>query len=375
MSYQYLKSLTWLRAFAAFFVVVSHSIRASEVSYSLQDEVSYFFPISLLDLGTFGVYLFFALSGCTLYISNHKKINSVRDFFPFTINRFFRIWPTFAISLIIYLVFIEFFRHLYTSDETYWIAQFLNEYSWADVIRYLSLTFNITGPNGLFIGPYWSLPVEFQYYLLLPFLLILMKIKSLGFISPLIFSGTLYYFYQEKVFDINRDEIFKMGFVFFGGVMLAKYREIINFKIPFAASSVMFFIMIILTGMVKNEIINIPDYIPFISDHWNFYGVMSLLSVLLALITEQPSFKSKILDLIHQYGTISYSIYLFHMLFLGISVLLVIKFEIYGDWEKQFFITLFTLIFSYLFSKITYKYIEKTFVNIGRRYSKKSILT
>ena len=49
MNQQHLNSLTYLRAFAAFFVVISHTIRASEVSYSLEDEASYFLPLNLLD--------------------------------------------------------------------------------------------------------------------------------------------------------------------------------------------------------------------------------------------------------------------------------------------------------------------------------------
>ena len=87
MKQGYLNSLTWLRALAAFFVVVSHSIRTAEVKYSVSDEESYFFPVSLLDLGTFGVYLFFALSGCTLYLSNGDKFKTRYSYYSFFVKR------------------------------------------------------------------------------------------------------------------------------------------------------------------------------------------------------------------------------------------------------------------------------------------------
>lgn len=369
MNKHYFEPLTWLRAVAAFFVVISHSLRTSENQYSPSDEISHFLPLNLLDLGSFGVCLFFALSGCTLFISSHEKINQFGDFFSFYIKRFMRIWPAFAVSLFIYLVFIEIFRHFYTADKSFWIAQFLNEYSLQNVFQYLSLTFNIYGPRNLFIGPYWSLPVEFQYYLLLPFALLLMKIRNFGFLSPLLFSAVLYFLFREPVFQWDRDEVFQMGFTFFGGVFLANYHRSKSFRIPFWASITLFLAIILFIGLVRTTIISIPNEIPFISNEWNLYGVVALTCVLLALFTKQPHKNNRFLNYVHKYGEISYSIYLFHMLFIGIAALLVINFEIYGKYQKLFFVLLFSLTGSYIFSKYTYRYIEQPSISLGRRLS------
>lgn len=369
MNKHYFEPLTWLRAVAAFFVVISHSLRTSEIQYSPTDEASHFLPLNLLDLGSFGVCLFFALSGCTLFISSHEKINQFGDFFGFYIKRFMRIWPAFAISLFIYLVFIEIFRHFYTADKSFWIAQFLNEYSLQNVFQYLSLTFNIYGPRNLFIGPYWSLPVEFQYYLLLPFALLLMKIRNFGFLSPLLFSAVLYFLFREPVFQWDRDEVFQMGFTFFGGVFLANYHRSKTFRVPFWTSITLFLAVILFIGLVRTSIISIPKEIPFISNEWNLYGVVALTCVLLALFTRQPQKNNRFLNFVHKYGEISYSIYLFHMLFIGIAALLVINFEIYGKHQKLFFVLLFSLTGSYIFSKYTYRYIEQPSISLGRRLS------
>lgn len=96
----HLDVLTWLRAIAAMLVIVTHVKSATYVAYSTNDEPSYSFAISLLDLGAFAVYLFFALSGCTLFISNSQNLKSLSSFGDFFIKRFMRIWPLFAISLL-----------------------------------------------------------------------------------------------------------------------------------------------------------------------------------------------------------------------------------------------------------------------------------
>ncbi len=363
------ESLTWLRAIAAFFVVTSHSLRASEVKYASNDEASYFLPLDLLDLGTFGVYLFFALSGCTLYMSSYNKINNYKDIIAFYIKRVMRIWPAFAVSMIIYILFIEVFRSYYISDKKFWIAQFLHEYSFINILQYLSLTFNITGPKGLFIGPYWSLPVEFQYYLLLPFTISLMKLTIIKYLSPIIFGSILYYLYYNPIFQIDRIEVFKMGFVFFGGVFIAAYYQGIKYRISFKFSLTIIILILVLISLIRKSIITIGSNIPFIDDIDNLYGVLAITLVYLALITKKLKKNNAIMNFIHGYGEISYSIYLFHMLFIGIATLISINFEIYGDSKKLFFIYVFSLTTSYTFSKYTYRYIELPFIKLGRKTS------
>ena len=127
--------------------------------------------------------------------------------------------------------------------------------------------------------------------------------------------------------------------------------------------------VILFIGLVRTSIISIPKEIPFISNEWNLYGVVALTCVLLALFTRQPQKNNRFLNFVHKYGEISYSIYLFHMLFIGIAALLVINFEIYGKHQKLFFVLLFSLIGSYIFSKYTYRYIEQPSIAFGRRLS------
>ena len=366
----HLLSLTWLRAFAAFFVVVSHTVRASEQKYAPVDEESYFLPFAILDLGTFGVYLFFALSGCTLYISNKNKVQSLSMFGAFFLKRFFRIWPPFAVSILIYLIFIEFFKIFYSADSSLWIGQFLQDYTFFNVFQYLSLTFNITGPSGLFQDPYWSLPVEFQYYLLFPIAVILMKRKGWSSLIPILFGAALYLIYSESLLVIDKDEVFKMGYTFFGGILLAYIYQYRKFQIPAIGSIICFFGLVFLVGLIRIDRIEIPSNVPFLSSKWNVYGISAIISVFLALNMKPIQKENVITGLLTSYGEVSYSIYLFHMIFIGISVLLVVNAPIYGDTVKLSFIFLVTLLGSYFFSILSYKFVEMPSIKMGRKLSK-----
>lgn len=202
--------MTWLRGVVAFLVIVLHSIRATEVKYSSLDEPSYFLTLGLLDLGSYAVALFFVLSGCTLWISN-GKMSGLRDIRHYYIKRTFRIWPAFIASLIIYIAFIPLFKHWYSAPVVSPIAQFLNDdYSVSEILSYIFLTFNISGPRGLINGAYWSLPVEFQYYLLLPLLVIL--IRQVGFIGPIIISIALYLVFSYQLINLNRYEVLNLAY-------------------------------------------------------------------------------------------------------------------------------------------------------------------
>ena len=164
-----LVQLTWMRGIASFWVICSHVNRAAEVGYTPQDNASSNVILSALDLGTLGVALFFTLSGVTLFLSNRKI--STESPFRFYIKRFFRIWPAYFFALLVYIAAGFLFREWYVGNPEFWVAeQFTKEYSGSDVALYSLLAFNFSGPGGLFNNAFWSLPVEFQYYLIFPIL-------------------------------------------------------------------------------------------------------------------------------------------------------------------------------------------------------------
>ncbi|HET8687095.1 MAG TPA: acyltransferase, partial [Methanosarcina sp.] len=315
----------------------------------------------------FSVFLFFALSGCTLFISSADKINSLKDWGIFYIRRFLRIWPVFAVSMLFYIGFIEVFKSHYFAARDLWIAQFLADYSFANVLQYLSLTYNITGPSYLFCGPYWSLPVEFQFYLMLPAALILMRRSSFGLVVPILFAFTLYVLYSTSLVHLEKYEVLKMGYTFFGGVLLAKLHRRVGLRLSFSVSVTAFFTLVLLVVLVSNNLVSLPSVLFRVFDLDHLCGILAVLSVALALFSKPIKYRSRLMDYLDEYGEISYSIYLFHMLFVGAAALIVVNLEIYTANSKLIFIMLISLGGSYWFSKYTYRYIEKTTIEWGRR--------
>jgi peptidoglycan/LPS O-acetylase OafA/YrhL len=368
MSSQKFELLTWLRGIAAFFVIVNHTALAAKEKYSLLDGEPYLQPFAFFDLGTFAVYLFFVLSGCTLTLNYANKINNAAHFASFYIKRFFRIWPAYVASIAIYLLFREFFQVFYLADPNAWVAPpFLVDYSFANVLQYLSLTFNISGPQRLFNCVYWSLPVEFQYYLMLPFALILMRNRFLNIAVPLIIGVALYFLYPLKIIPIDRIELLKMGFSFFGGVLLAKTYHYAPLKISTYISYILFGMVIVVCGAVVNNLVKIPEAIPFVSDVQNFFGLCALFTVALALVTHPPTITTRLARFLTLYGEISYSVYLFHMIFVGLAVILVVNFAVHAYLAQFFFILIFSLLGSYWLSLFTFKWIERPSVSLGAK--------
>lgn len=369
MAKQYFEQLTWLRGIAAFFVIISHTMRSAEVAYGPGDVVSRFLPMNLLDLGTFGVCLFFVLSGCTLYLSNASRVNSLGDVGRFYVKRFLRIWPAFAVSLVLYIVFIEIFSAFYTGNKDYWIAQFLTPYTPVDVLRYLLLASDYTGPENAFNGAYWSLPIEFRYYLLLPIVLVLMQRKVIGISASLLIIGLLYAVFQHPaLIAMNRYEFFQLGFTFFGGVVIAALCGEVRWRMPFSLGLILFLGCVALVSAIRLDYMLLPREMFFFNDKLNCYGLIAVVATALALYVKPIAVKSCMTDFLYRYGVVSYSIYLFHMLFAGIAVLLVMRFHIYGNHSKLLFI--FTLIFvgSYASAIISYRFFEAPFIALGRRY-------
>ncbi|NMM36433.1 MAG: acyltransferase [Glaciimonas sp.] len=369
MKKQYFEQLTWLRGIAAFFVIVSHTMRSAEVVYGPGDVGGRFLPMNLLDLGTFGVCLFFVLSGCTLYLSNASRVNNLGDVGRFYVKRFLRIWPAFAVSLFLYIVFIEVFAAFYTGNKEYWIAHFLTPYTTGDVLRYLLLVSDYTGPKNIFNAAYWSLPIEFRYYLLLPIVLMLMRRKVVGIGASLFIIGLLYFvLHHPGLIAMDRYEFFQLGFTFFGGVIIAALFDEVRWRMRFSLGFVLFLVCVALVAAIRLDYIALPQEMFFFSDKTNCYGLIAIVATALALYVKPIAIKSWMTDYLYKYGVISYSIYLFHLLFAGIAVLLVMRFHIYGNYPKLVFIFALIFVGSYFAATISYRFFEAPFIALGRKY-------
>src|SRR5258708_3152827 len=122
--------------------------------------------------GDSGVMLFFLLSGFLLFLPYAKALlfeSSWPSICSFYLRRIFRILPGYYAALFLMILFFH--------------PEFLHSSRWHDV--WLFLTFRMGDRfSGQLNGPFWTLAVEFQFYLLLPILA--------WFFSLIVRHGTLH---------------------------------------------------------------------------------------------------------------------------------------------------------------------------------------
>ncbi len=373
-------ALTWLRGVAAFVVILFHVKRATNVSYTGLDAPSNFQLLELLDLGNFGVLLFFVISGTTLFINN-KNLNSRSEVYVFFVKRFFRIWPAFFVSMIVFLLFVPVFEHFYLDQpRDLWIEIHANSsYSIADVILYLGLVFNITGPPELFNIVYWSLPIEFQYYILFP--LIILSIRWMSYFGPILIGGICYLgFSLDLGRYIENEWTLLFAYTFCGGVLIGylhdKFRHMVRFS-PLLSIGLIAPVLVTLS-LIEGGFVQIPELlkpVPIINEVLNWQGFSAIFMVLVVLFTKFDNGRQNRAGwgyrVLMRYGEVSYSIYLYHMLFAAIAVLIIINAGITTALAKVLFTLIFTILGSFLLANCSYQWIELKGVNYGKKLVRK----
>lgn len=362
----HIDSLTWVRGVAAFLVVVSHTFRASQSVYSDIDVKAESIIFRLLDLGDFGVSLFFSLSGCALYLSSGQMAISLgaREFY---VKRFARIWPAFFVSILIYIVLSIFFKMYYFQPRGLWIEFLLKEWSITDLISYLTLTSDVFGPMYAFNNVYWSMPIEFQFYLIFPLLLWLHRVA--GFLGVIFAGLALYVIGWLKIPPVADYRFFTMAYMFIGGMLCAHYYSAFKFKLSPRTSLFALIVLLLLVSATRNNLLPLVPF-PILNDKFTWYGLAAIASILVLLKTEGDLLRPGPLHrfLMH-YGDISYSTYLYHNVFIAISVLLVIGYDITNQ-HKLFFIFFVTAIGTYLLASISYQYVEKPWIYRAKTWAK-----
>lgn len=101
-----------------------------------------------------GVDFFFVISGFMMFLALHDKKFSFRTYTHFIQKRFFRITPLYYLSILVYFVVLS--------------RNNQGTISWKDVLIDALFLNNLFGVNIAYT--YWSLAVEWMFYLIIPFL-------------------------------------------------------------------------------------------------------------------------------------------------------------------------------------------------------------
>jgi len=275
-----------LRGFAVFLVILFHYT-------SKYNEV---FDTKLMSLfefkyGHYGVHLFFIISGYVIFLTINK-INSGKEFI---FKRFFRLYPTFWLCLVL----------------TFLITTYL-----FDISRFKrtlpELFINLTMIPSLFRvrmidGVYWSLLFEIEFYFIIYFLYIIKKIDKIEWVNYIwLVLSLISIFFLDNI-KVNTLFITKYCFLFIAGINFYKLK--IENKLINHIQLLFCFVYVILIG--ENEEVAFTALF-FGLFYLIIYGKMIFLS----------SFKVFIF-----LGYISYPLYLIHQ-FLGMSI--INKLSFYG---------------------------------------------
>lgn len=293
-------SLNGVRGFAVLLVLFSH---ASNFGFNLHPNVSF------SGAGRYGVFLFFVLSAFLLtkqFLDHNFKKGEINTFVAhYFKRRFLRIYPLFTFALVVYYLLHKFGYSIYQIDE----------------VVFIKTLFLMTGK-----GIFWTIPVEFQYYFILPIIsLAFIKIRHpIVIIAFVIIFTSIWWHYIPPKYVKNI-------LPFFPIFLLGSLTAYISHRVKFNSShkkylTACFNILSILCLFSFFLLIaNFYNYL-FNADiskshfHKSFF-LLSLLSCCLIFFTIHGNgIIKKIMEsrILVFWGNISFSAYLWHMIFLQI---------------------------------------------------------
>ncbi|MDX2195576.1 MAG: acyltransferase [Cytophagales bacterium] len=320
-SNKHIYALDFLRGFSSIWITVAHFSCKNE-GYLHNDDILYVISIH----GGMGVYIFFMISGFIIPYTLHHSGYHISEYPKFIIKRIIRLDPPylFNIALILFL--------------NYFIYDMVG-YSNAFKPDILTVAYHIGYLNAFFDKPwlnpvFWTLAVEFQYYLIL-----------------------------GAIFPLTAGRFWQFSAVFFALIFI---NFISDYRVLFFSYSIFFAI-----GMLFFRLYNGMDnkyltYILFFASLCAVYIKYSHVELITVAFTYALIF---IINLNYSYfkfwGDISYGVYLLHVP-IGNKIVRFSQNYTSGVWQRSGMILL-SLAVTIGVAYITYLYIEKPFIN----YSKK----
>ncbi|MBL7884168.1 MAG: acyltransferase [Bacteroidia bacterium] len=304
-----------LRAIAALSVCLFHFI-CTVIGFTSNETI-----VSIFSYGHYGVQMFFVISGFIIPWSMYHGKYNIKHFFVFTAKRLVRLEPPYIVSL--------FFAIVLTYART--LSPHFNGIDTIPTVKQVILHFGYLIP--FFEGQhwirsvYWTLAIEFQYYLLI------------GLFFPLI---------SNSKFGIR----LIVYFLFIGSPILTS-SSFLPYYLPVFLLGILLFLF--KTGVIKKMEFFIMSILTSLSILW-FHDIptlcFSLVTYIAILKFDYISWKIG-----NFLGEISYSIYLFHGL-VGMTVLNYFSHTTSSSITK-FVLLCFSLASTIFFSYLLFRYIEK----------------
>jgi peptidoglycan/LPS O-acetylase OafA/YrhL len=254
-----------------------------------------------------GVDFFFVISGFLMYMNWYDKKVSMQTYFDFIKKRFLRIAPLYYVSLLIYFLF---FTIIEKREIGIW-----------DIICNLLFLNTIFKIN--IVPTYWSLAVEWFFYLAIPLLFLCKFIKQQGLlllVLSVLGLGRLYYIESQDYIFLS--DTHSLSFIpeFGWGIVVGMLYKLRPEKL-YPAIGTIGGMFIVLLGRCLRWTSLLPFYGSYAVLCKTLSGtVISLGFAIILLISLNSRAKSNLLlskPFFQFSGKLSYGIYIWHILFIS----------------------------------------------------------
>ena len=354
LNIKYIDRLDHLRFFAAILLIFHHFRGNIEWNGHLQFKS--IIPLWLQN-GSTGVSFFLVLTGflfCQITKGGEKELK----YWGFIYNRVLRIFP-----LMVFLVFIVICCSRSVSTPL-------------DIFRIFTLQLNtgnpITGWGHDFYpsGPIWTIAVEFQFYLLFPFISLFLKRYGIKYLVGLVVlmiatrfnlailkGGDIYYNTYHTI--IGRLDQFVIGIILGYYYQKGFFKFLEKLKYQIFLLIIISFSFLYLFTFQKNSVFFVSLSFTIEAFLW---GIVTLSYIYLKL----PSFK-KLNNILSYLGMCSFSMYLLHLP-IGMMVNQLIGWSVPNSVSSSLLQSIVRVIFIILVSTFTFKIIEKPFMSLRIKY-------
>lgn len=288
-----------LRSIACLMIVFMH--------LSEYVDVIYLIPFS----GTFGLGLFFFLSGFTIHLNNN--IYNLTDSFRFLKKRIVRVYPLYWVALIVFLVFFQILKIKYV----------LNLNSLGMLIHFIGAQIILSPEYVSPVFTLWFISLILVYYSLYPIIILLSKNnrKKIVLISLVLLS---FFIALRYFFNIIETRFFIYYGIFIGGIIASKSNTFLSnlYNKYFIFLSI---IILTISLIIFHKLFPLHSLNPNHTIIEEITGIL-LLNIIMfffvfsafSLVKLFAKLFEKINFFFYSFAFSSYSIYLFHVPFLAI---------------------------------------------------------
>jgi peptidoglycan/LPS O-acetylase OafA/YrhL len=322
---------------------------------------------SFLAIGLNGVELFFVISGFCMYYFYASKSNfSYGDFGRFLIKRWVRLSPAFYVATILYILVGRIIYHYPINS----MGNFLHS------IFYLDFLFSQFDTASHF----WTLTVEWQFYFIIPLLLIYQrmigfkKIFLLTFGNIFLAAVILILIFKNTSDDLAGTLVFR-GIEFGFGVLAARLLLKTNSFFKNRALWTAAFIVITYSGrlLISDPVLKLSFYYSNLFKLSGFALMGCGFAGILYLAVTSAKWLQFVLGnkLFKSMGRVSYSFYLLHaLIYPGVVAFTIAHLPFFKGFSAPFISTVISTVILYPISLLSFRLLEKPFLYIGNLTTK-----